>query len=118
MPDNAEFEELLYQYEALGDRLAEMAQDLAVRRVAEVLPGASTLEVTGSLNEDWLRVLRINRVLDDDGHVLFGVPTGAADPAVDDVIDEVDTEYLDLLIDLTGDGFLGRHEIGAIPGST
>jgi hypothetical protein len=42
--------------------------------------------------------------------VLFDVAQGA-DRAVEDAIDEVGTEYLDLLLDLTGDAYMGHHEL-------
>lgn len=110
-----EFERLLQEYASIGERLAVMTQELAVHRVVAVLPAATTLEVTGSFNEDWLRVLRINRVLDGAREVLFDVAAGGTD-AIEAVIDEVNTEYLDLLMDLTGDAYLGRHEVAVVLG--
>jgi hypothetical protein len=40
--------------------------------------------------------------------VLFDVDTGHPDRAVEDAVDRVDIEYLDVLIDLTGDAYMGR----------
>jgi hypothetical protein len=73
-----------------------------------VLPGASTIDALGELNEDWIPTLRIRRVLDADGRVLFDVDTGHPDRAVEDAVDLVDVEYLDVLIDLTGDECMGH----------
>jgi hypothetical protein len=70
--------------------------------------------LTGGLwfNEDWLRVLRVRRILDADGAVLFDVAHGA-DRAVEEAVDEIGTEYLDLLLDLTGDEYMGRRVLTA-----
>lgn len=65
-------------------------------------------------NEDWIPVLRIQRVLDDDGRVLFDVGFGHDDRAVEDMIDEVGSEYLDLLLDLTGDDYMGAKSIDGV----
>ena len=81
------------------------------RPVPVVLPGASVIEVHGEFNEDWLRTLRIRRVLTADGTVLFDVEEGHEDPQVETAIDEVNTEYLDLLLDLTGDTYMGASAI-------
>ena len=110
-----EFERLLQDYESIAERLAVMTQEFAEHRVVAVLPAATTLELNGSFNEDWLRVLRIERVLDRAGRVLYDAAAGGTD-AVETVIDEVNTEYLDLLMDLTGDAYLGRHEVTMVPG--
>ena len=56
--------------------------------------------------------MRIQRVLDADGRVLFDVETGHPDRAVEDAVDVVDIEYLDVLIDLTGDEYMGHVVIG------
>jgi hypothetical protein len=75
--------------------------------VADVLPGAHELEVHCEINEDWIPVLRIRRVLDAGGRLLFDVEEGAA-RRVEDMVDEVNVEYLDRLLDLTGDQPFGR----------
>ncbi len=46
-----------------------------------------------------------------DGTLLFDVEDGDDDPRVEAAIDEVDTEYLDLLLDLTGDTYMGASVI-------
>lgn len=112
----AEFQRLLREHEFISEQLAAMAQRLAVHRLADVLPGATTLEVTGEFNEDWQRVLRIDRVVDDEGELLIDVHSGSLDERIEAVIDEVNSEYLDLLMDLTGDAYLGRHEISRAAG--
>lgn len=63
------------------------------------------------MNEDLAWTLRVQRVLDPAGAVLFDV---ALDADVDtlDLMDDVGVEYLDVLLDLTGHAVLGRHELG------
>ena len=73
-----------------------------------VTPSATSAVVRGAMNDDGALVLRIRRVLDADGGVLFDVMVGA-DRAIEDVIDEVDVECLDVLLDLTGDRYMGEH---------
>ena len=67
------------------------------------------------MNEDWVPTLRVQRVLDARGSVLFDTREGHDDSAVEDAIDEVDIEYLDVLIELTGDDYMGRHTIDRPP---
>lgn len=85
--------------------------EMALTTVSEVLPGATVLETEGEMNEDWLFTLRIQRVLDGEDGVLYAIDTGHDDPEVESRIDEVGFEYLDLLLDLTGDDYLGRKTI-------
>jgi hypothetical protein len=79
--------------------------------VRDALPTAERLEVLGEMNEDWAWTLRIQRVIDADGAVLFDIKAGAADRDVEDLIDEVGVDYLDLLLEITGEDYFGRHEI-------
>lgn len=65
----------------------------------------------GRVNEDWIPTLRIQLVLDENGRVLFDVAVGHDNRAVEDMIDEVGTEYLDLLLDITGDDYMGPQSI-------
>jgi hypothetical protein len=79
-PDlTAEFERTRDQWDALGQALAPLAEKLAVNTVADVLPGTKVIEVRGETNEDWLRILRIQRVLSAGGAVLFDVAEGHDD---------------------------------------
>ncbi len=71
---------------------------MALKAVQDVLPGAAQLEVRGELNEEWLQILRIQRVLDAADVVLFDVTVGHDDEAVESTIDEVNIEYLDRLV--------------------
>lgn len=114
MPDAA----LVAKYRRARDDYSRAGQDLeplvirmALDRIAELVAGAHTLEVHGRVNEDWIPVLRIQRVLDEDGVVLFDIEVGHDDPVVEEGIDEVGTEYLDLLLDLTGDDYMGDRTI-------
>ena len=50
-------------------------------------------------------------MLAGDGNVLFDIDTGHPDRAVEDAVDLVDIEYLDVLIDITGDQFMGAVAI-------
>ncbi len=96
--------------EAVAD-LVPLLIEMALTSVAEALPGATVLETDGEMNEDWLFTLRIQRVLDAGGDVLYDIETGHDDPRVETCIDEVGFEYLDLLLDLTGDDHLGRKTV-------
>ncbi len=49
------------------------------------------------------------------GGLLFDVDAGHEDEAVEELIDEVNVEYLDLLLDLTGDECLGSKMISVVP---
>ena len=110
-------EDLVSRYEAAllahrraVDELVPLVIEMVLQSVADVLPGAQVLEVHGEINEDWIPVLRIRRVLDADSRVLFDVEDGAA-REVEDLVDEVNVEYLDRLVDLTGDDFMGSQTI-------
>jgi hypothetical protein len=93
------------------EELVPLAIRMAIENLADVLPGARELEAYGEINEDWLPILRIRRVLGTGGAVLFDVEAGHDVRAVEDRIDTVNADYLDLLLDLTGDDFMGGHTI-------
>jgi hypothetical protein len=103
-----EFERTRDQWNALGQALAPLAERLALETVADALPGTKVIEVRGEINEDWLRILRIQRVLSATGEVLFDVAEGHDDRRVEVAIDEANAEYFDLLLDLTGDTYMGN----------
>lgn len=93
-------------------RLRPVLEAIAVAAVRDVVPTAARLEVLGEMNEDWAWTLRIQRVLDVDGAVLFdGAVGGAAE--LEDHLHEVGFDYLDLLLQISGEEYLGRHEIEA-----
>lgn len=96
-----------YHQEA-RDEVVSLLRRLALGTLADVLPGAATIEALGELSEDWSPTLRVERVRDADGRVLFDVDTGHLDRAVEDAVGLVDIEYLDVLIDLTGDEYMGH----------
>lgn len=87
--------------------LVPLLAEMALATIAEVLPAAQTLETEGEMNEDGLFTVRIRRVLDENGTGLYDPRIGGDDPDVEEVIDKVGFEYLDLLLDLTGDDYLG-----------
>jgi hypothetical protein len=91
--------------------LVPLLVEMALASVAEVLPGTETLETTGEMNEDWAFTLRIRRVLDAGGGVLYDVEAGHDDAEVETMIDEMGVDYLDLLLDLTGEEYLGRKTV-------
>lgn len=114
MPDaalTAEYRRVRGDYSRASERLVPILIRIALDSIEELLPGAHELELDGRINEDWIPTLRIQRVVDADGRVLFDVASGHDDPAVEDMIDEVNTEYLDLLLDLTGDDYMGAKSI-------
>jgi hypothetical protein len=55
------------------------------------------------MNEDWIFKLRIQRVLDSHSCVLYDVTIGHEDHQVEDTIDTVGCEYVDLVLDITGE---------------
>lgn len=96
-------------HEAAVERLVPDLIAGALAEVADVLPGAVTLEVLGETNEDGLNILRIQRVQNAQGDVLYDIETGHPDRAVEDRIDHVGSEYLDQLLDITYGEFFGEH---------
>lgn len=105
------FERTRGQWEVAVEALVPLIERIAIETVADVLPGATALEVHGEINEDWLRVLRITCVRSASDEVLFDVVDGRDDPRVQAVIDDVNVEYLDLLMELTGDAYHGDHTL-------
>ena len=67
----------------------------------------------GETNEDGLDILRIQRVLNAQGDVLYDIERGHPDRAVEDRIDHVGSEYLDQLLDITYGEFFGEHVLQA-----
>jgi hypothetical protein len=104
----AEFQDLLVRRREIDARLARLAMGATAAMLQSVLPAATSAVVFGAMNDDGALVLRIRRVLDADGGVLFDVTVGA-EREIEDVIDEVNVEYLDVLLDLTGDRYMGEH---------
>jgi len=102
----------LAAFSAAVDRLVPVLEEIALAAVCDVLPTAHRLEVLGEMNEDWAWTLRIQRVFDADDRVLFDVALGA-DADLEDHLHEVGIDYLDLLLDVTGEDYYGTHEIGA-----
>ncbi len=103
-----EFRELLLVHREGNARLAVLATRAAAATLQSVLPTGTSAVVLGAMNEDGALVLRIQRVLDAAGGVLFDVTVGA-EREIEDLIDEVNVEYLDVLLDLTGDRYMGEH---------
>ncbi len=106
----AEFDLALTRFTEDAELLAGLTERLAMAEVSAVLPGAGVVEVHGWRNEDWLTVLRIRLVRSSAGDVLFDVEVGA-EPEIEGALHEIGTELLDLLVDLTGDAYMGTHEL-------
>jgi len=102
------FETARQRHVAAITALVPLLVEMSFSYVAEVLPGAEVLDVFGQMKEDWAFTLRILRVLDREGRVLFDADTGHEDPVVEDTVDQVGVDYLDVLLDLTGDDYLGH----------
>jgi hypothetical protein len=110
--------ELIAAFDAANERhtaavaeLVPLLVEMALASIAEVLAGASVLETEGEMNEDWVFTLRVQRVLDAAGEVLYEDTAGHEDPDVETTVDEVGVDYLDLLLELTGDEYLGRKTL-------
>jgi hypothetical protein len=99
------------EYRRAVTALVPLLVRMALESIAEVLPGAHRLEVLGEVNEDSMPTLRVQRALNGSGDVLFDVTIGDADRSVEARIDAVNVEYLDPLLDLTGDDYLGAKTI-------
>jgi hypothetical protein len=102
----------LVRHDEARRTLVSLLEQISIETLAELLPGAAHLEALGGVNEDWIPTLRIERVLTASGEVLFDASEGHPDRAVEDTIDMVNIEYLDVLIDLTGDDYMGSVTIG------
>jgi hypothetical protein len=102
----------LAAFSAAVDRLVPVLEEIALAAVRDVLPTAHRLEVLGEMNEDWAWTLRIERVVDADDRVLFDVAAGA-DVDLDDHMHEVGVDYLDPLLDVTGEDYFGTNVIEA-----
>lgn len=116
MPDPdlvAEFEIALHNYRDARDALAPLLVRMALANAGEALPGAHAIETEGCLNEDWIPTLRVMRVIGRAGTVLFDSSEGHADRNVEDTIDIIGSEYLDELLALTGDTYMGHQTIVA-----
>lgn len=101
------YRETRERYDAARSDLVPLLERMAIETLADVLPSAHAVEVLGQLNEDWVPTLRVQRVLDASGMVLFDVNVGHADRAVEDAVDTVNVEYLDVLVDMTGGDYTG-----------
>lgn len=109
-----EFQAKRNDYAFASAALVPLALRMALDSIAEVLPGAHQLKVSGRIDEDWIPVLRVQRVLDEQGEVLFDIEVGHDSRLVEDTVDEVGSEYLDLVLELTGDDYMGTRTIDAL----
>lgn len=108
-----EVDRALAEHARAVDVLVPLLERIALESVAEVLPGAHEIDVHGEINDDWMPILRIQRVMDGSGDVLFDVQVGHPDPTVQDTIDKVNCEYLERVLNLTGDDYFGACTLDA-----
>lgn len=99
-------------HRAAVEALVPLLERMAVETLRDRWPDVNELELHGEFNSDWVPTLRIQRVVALDGRVLYDTAV-VADDEIEDMIDEVGIEYLDVLLDLTGDDFMGAKSIEA-----
>ena len=75
------------------------------------MPGVVVIEAIGELNEDWIPTLRIQRLRDAAGEVLYDTDDDAAWSAIEDAVNRVNLEYLDVLADVGGGQYTGSVTI-------
>lgn len=92
------------------DALVPLTIRMAQAAIAALVPGAHHLEVRGELTEDGLPTLHLERVLNKQGDVLLDVAL-VRDVATDNAIALAEQHYLDALLDLTGDEYMGPSEV-------
>lgn len=110
MPDSEleiDYSHAVRDHRAAASRLVVLVRRMAMETLRDVMPGASSVGAVGEFNEDWIPTLRIQRVSDAEGRVLFDADVGHPDGEVEDAVDFVDTEYLDVLIDLAPGDYFG-----------
>jgi hypothetical protein len=100
------------EFAAAAERLVPVLEEIAIATVRDALPAARRLEVLGEMNEDWAWTLRVQRVLDVDGTALFDIAAGG-DDELEDLMHEVGVDYLDMLLEITGEVYFGHQEIEA-----
>lgn len=110
--------EMVSEYRAARERYDMAAVDLqnqlvrmTLTTLADVLPGTESVDAVGSYDEDLIPTLRIQRVRSVEGEDLFDVDRGHPTRAVEDAVDRVDIEYLDVLIAVTGNRYMGAVTI-------
>ncbi len=112
--------EMVRDYRAARERFDAAAEDLrthllamAFATLSEVLPGAASIQAIGEYDEDMIPTLRIRSVCSASGDVLFDIDDGRSDRTVEDAVDRVDIEYLDVLVSMKGDEYIGSVTIAA-----
>jgi hypothetical protein len=108
-----EFDALQQAYHDAAGRLAGAIPSEVMRRVLDVFPDATALRTYGEVNEDGVPRLHLTCILTDDGTLANDdEPTVAFEALVEDV-----EPLLDLLLDITGDDWMGGHlwEVNSLP---
>jgi len=102
-----EYAEAVRHHRDALSRLVVLVRRMVLETLGDVMPGVSTVIALGEFSEDWVPTLRIQRVLDAEGRVVFDAHVGHPDREVEDAVDLVETEYLDVLIDLAPSDYFG-----------
>lgn len=86
----------------------------ALAEVAEMLPGTTSIEVLRETNEDGPDTLRVQRMRNAAGDVLYDIDTDHPDLAVEDRIDHVGYKDLDQLLGITYGTYFGAHVLSTM----
>ena len=106
-----EYSQAVRVHRAAVGRLVMLLRRMAMETLGDVMPGASTIAAVGEFNGDGIPTLRIQCIIDAQGRVVFDADVGHPDREVEDAVDFVDTEYLDVLIDLAPGDYFGSVAI-------
>lgn len=104
----ADYESAKRNYTQAASRLAEVLEQIAVASVLDQHPTAKRIDVQGEYDEEGGLRLRLQRILDSDvdGSALWDIDEGG-----DEWVDVIDSEYLDWLADITGEDWVGEHQL-------
>lgn len=103
------YDAALVRYHEAVTALVPLLRQMAMAELASVFRGAARLVTFGEVNEDAVAILRIRQVLDADDTVLFDAERADVTREVEDQVDRIGYEYLDRLLDLTGDDYYGEQ---------
>lgn len=109
------YESALRSYRQAQAALEVALMEMASSAIGRAVPAATSVEVQGELNLDGAWTLRISRILGPAGEVLVG-PLGECDASIVEVLEEIETDFLDALMDATGNRLVGVHT-WAVPGT-
>ena len=108
------YRQVLAPHEEAVDALVPLLVEMALMTIAEVVQGTAAVRTFGDVDEDGVPRLRVLQVFDEAGGVRFDVARDAEE-RVDVAIAQVEAEYLERLIGLTGDELFGEGFLEATP---